>query len=634
MLRHGTRGGVLCATLALAACEPPEGSLVQEARVGEAPLTVDITGMDNARHVLSGCVSGRAQLSRVDLYDGERWVGQAELEPEATRWHIAWRPEADTRSIEVRAWDVLGRLGRARIDLQRLGFESEQPLRQSESLLSLPEEAGTQTRYTLDGSTPTPWSPLAEGPLVLLRREGEAAPLSLIPTNPDDAPPDWRWRPPRAPVPLATVVRVQRFSGVLPVGYGEVRTYLLGASAPTLPVVSLVSDADNFFEATRGIYVPGRVHEADPSWDSYWGTGNYMQEGKEWERPVHVEWFEPEGPRRLAQFAGVRIHGSGSAALPQKSLRLYAKDDYGPALFQAALFPRGPRTGFKRLILRSSGQDLLSTKLKDCALQEMLVDVGLDLQACRPAVVYLNGEYWGLHELRERYDEYYLAQHHGVDRQKVVMVLGTGELDVGSPGDEQAYARLLSFVRDHDLTQEENFAYVQTLMDVDNFIDYTLVQLFFGNADWPQNNMKAWRYNVATPGGALSPRDGRWRWLVYDLDFAFAWGADSDSLRRLLTDDSLPDSTTLLARRLLAVPEFKARFVSRFSWHLDTTFSPERTLARVDALAKALAPEMPAQVDRWNHPSSMAVWSQEVQTLREALSRRPAFMRQFLASDF
>ncbi|ATB28303.1 CotH kinase family protein [Melittangium boletus] len=633
---QGTRAALLAATLVLAACEQDSGrAVVQAERLEFSVPTVEITGMDNPRHVLEGSVQSRAGIVRVEVHEDARFVGLADVDPEGTHWSIVWRPGDDATSLEVRAYDVQDQVGRARIDFQRVRFDSDAGLYQAESLLSLPGSSVTQTRYTLDGSTPTSTSPLASGPLVLLSRRGEPAPLSLIPTTPADAPLYWRWMPPMDDVPLATVVRIQRFSGDIPVGPAEARTYLLGGLPSTLPIVSLVSDAGNFFDHTQGIYVPGKVHEDDPSWPWHWGTGNYMQDGKDWERPVHVEWFESTGQRVLAQNAGVRIHGSGSAALPQKSLRLYAKDDYGPDTFKAAVFPESSLREFKRLIVRTSGQDTLTSKLKDCALQGMLVGIGLDLQACRPAAMYLNGEYWGLHELRERYDEYYLAQHHGLDRKKVVIVQGTGELDVGSPGDEEPYAQLLTFVRENDLSLDENYAHVRTLMDVDNFIDYTIAEVFFGNEDWPQNNVKLWRYRTSgTPGGEPSVQDGRWRWLLYDLDLAFTSGPDSDSLARLLTDDELPEPSVLLARKLLEVPEFKARFVSRFLWHLDNTFTEARMTARVDALAAKLAPEMPAQVSRWRYPASVGAWSNQVQYLRDALKRRPVVVRQFLEEAF
>ncbi|MBM7113841.1 CotH kinase family protein [Archangium primigenium] len=632
---QGSRVALVATSLLWGACDPAANPELVKTGVYLSIPSVTITRMDNVQHVLEGSLRSRRAIAWVEVYEDTRLLGYAQVDADGVNWRFDWKPDDAAKSLLVRAYDVDGQAGSAALNLQHVQFATEPGLYHSEVFLRLPVSSAAQTRYTLDGSTPTVNSPLAEGPLVLLPRQGEPTPLSFIETNPFDAPLHWRWRSPKMDtLPHATVVRIQQFVGSLPVGPSETRTYLVGGRASALPVASLATDAGNFFDFDRGIYVPGRMNAEDPSWPWYWGTGNYMEDGKEWERPIHVEWFEPAGQRLLAQNAGVRIHGSGSSALPQKSLRLYAKEDYGPETFKPALFPDSSLRDYKRLILRTSGQDSLASKLKDCALQSALVGLGLDLQACRPAVVFLNGEYWGLHELRERYDEYYLAQHHGLDRKKIVVLEGLGAVNVGTDGDETPYLQLLDYVRQNDLSVAEHYAYVKARMDVDNFTDYVIAQVFLGNEDWPHNNAKWWRFTGKNPGGTSTDGDGRWRWLLYDLDLAFVSGPDANSLARLLTGDELPEPSVALVRALLQSPEFKARFIERFRWHLDHTFTEERMTAHVDALEALIAPEMPAHINRWGYPLSLEDWSADVASLRTALEQRPAFMRQFLEEAF
>ncbi|MET0401488.1 MAG: CotH kinase family protein [Cystobacter sp.] len=638
--------GLLAATLVWSGCgqgRASEGELHAEGELvppvvgppDPAAPRVWIDAMDNARQLLEGRVWSDGGVQRISVYENGRWLANTTAGGDG-HWSVPWHPSEASRSLEVRARDVLGRVGSTELELRPVRFGEEVArLDATATLLRLPHVPfGMGMHYTLDGSTPTPASPAVTGPLVLLGRHVSAAPLSLIPTNPPESPIEWRWTPPAETGPLARVVRLQMFLGGEPQGPSQIQTYLPGTSSPALPVLSLVTDAGHFFDPLLGIYVPGRVHEEEPDWTDHWGTGNYMRDGKEWERPVHVEWFEASGRRALAQHAGVRIHGGGSAALPQKSLRLYAKDDYGPATFAASVFPQSPLREFKRLIVRSSGQDSLASKLKDCALQGLLLETTLDVQACVPTVMFLNGEYWGLHELRERYDEYYLAGHHDLDRKKVVILQGDGALDVGSPGDEAPYAELLAFVRGHDLALAEHSAHVAARMDVDNFIDYTIAEIYLGNHDWPHNNVKLWRYPA--PAGADTPsmKDGRWRWLLYDLDYAFSGSPDVNSLRRMLEDETLDGTLALLLRELLKAPGFKARFVARFLWHLENTFTPERVLARIEDVAGELAPEMPAHVARWGHPASVEEWGAQVQVLRDWAVLRPGYMRQFLEEAF
>ncbi|MCE9668811.1 CotH kinase family protein [Myxococcus stipitatus] len=595
--------------------------------------TVTLQSMDNTRHLLRGTLEGDAPFTRVEVFEGTRLIGEARIS--SNTWTLSWTPNENSHSLRVVAHDSTGAQARARVDFQRRSAVDDANLYNRPTLLSLPIPQTGTTHYTLDGSPPTRASPVYAGPLVLLGRKGDSAPLSHIPTNPEESPALWRWQPPEGEVTLATVVRFRQFEGDTPVGPIQTRTYLVGRAAYTLPVMSLVTAPGNFFDFDAGIYVPGRMHAEHPEWETYWGTGNYMEKGEAWERPIHVEWFDATGRRVLAQDAGVRIHGSGSAALPQKGLRLYAKESYGPATFQAPFFPELPLRDFKRLILRNGGQDLLFSRLKDCTLQGLLRDLDLPLQACRTIVVFLDGEYWGQHDLRERYDEYYFAAHHeGLDREKVVVLEGMGTVEVGRPEDAIPYHDLLEYVRTHDLGVPEHYAYVAERIDVDEFIDYHAAQLFFGNEDWPSNNYKVWRYR-AEEGGPLSGKgDGRWRWLVYDLDACFNLPPESNTLARVLHDPLIPQPFVLLFRQLLKVPHFRARFLARFVWHLENTFATPRVLAAIEASAARLAPEMDEHISRWRLPPSVGAWLGEVERLRDAARRRPALMRKHLEEEF
>lgn len=626
-LRHLASLVVGFLLLSGAACGPePERRLVGAELPAPARPFVTIDGQEPVRQRLFGSVGSDAGVPRVEVYEDGRFLGFADVE--AGRWSLPWWPGGRALTVEVVARDALGDTARARVDFQHLPFDARPGLYQPETLLALPTARGVRTYFTRDGSTPTAASSLYTGPIALFAREGAPATWSFVPTTPAAAPEGLRWGPPLEDVPRASVVRFRQYVGGAPVGPVRTRTFIIGRPAYSLPVLSLVTDAANFFDADMGIYVPGRLSEASPD-DP--GAGNYAQDGKDWERPVHVEWFESTGARVLAQDAGVRIHGSGSAVLPQKSLRLYAKEDYGPKTFSGPVFPGSPVTDFTRLLVRASGQDQGQSRLRDCALQGLLAQTQLALQACRPTLVFLDGESWGLHELRERYDEYYLASHYGVDRKKVVILEREGELDVGEDGDAAPWLELLDYVRTHDLAVPEHFAHVAARIDVEDFIDYQVAQLYLGNQDWPQNNVKFWRLRTKAPvPDAPRGQDGRWRWLVYDLDFALRPEPDFDSLGRVLEDPTLEGSTVLL-RRLLQSPEFKARFVERFLWHLEHTFAPERVAASVDAVAEQLAPEMPGHVARWLQPASVEAWRVNVEAMRETARQRPAFMRQSLA---
>ncbi|OPZ90856.1 MAG: CotH protein [Firmicutes bacterium ADurb.Bin419] len=182
-----------------------------------------------------------------------------------------------------------------------------------------------------------------------------------------------------------------------------------------LPVVSLVTDPANFFDPEKGIYV----------------EQNVQNKGSEWERPIHVEFFENDGSLGFSKYCGVRINGETTRLMiPQQSLRLYADRDYEDSKkIKYNIFPElkdkvsdKEITSFKRLILRNSGSDWTRTMFRDALVHSLASDINLDTQAYRPCVAFLNGEYWGIYNIRERYDNIYFESHYDLDKDNVALL--------------------------------------------------------------------------------------------------------------------------------------------------------------------------------------------------------------------
>ncbi len=503
-------------------------------------------------------------------------------------------------------------------------------------LLRLPTTAGSDTRYTLDGSAVGAQATLYTSPLILRSRRGEPAPLSAIPTTPQDPNHNawWMWKAPALPLDLLTVVRTQQFKGTVPSTKELSRTYRIEGTPKSLPIVSLMSDPKNFFDDATGIYVPGNVYKANPDWSSIWGTGNYFQSGSAWERPVSIALYDAAGTQLSSQLAGVRIHGSGSSALPEKSLRIYASKDYDASqpLLTTSLLSSSGLTSFKRLILHASGQDSLDTKIKDCAFQSLLPNATLDAMACAPIAVYLDGEYWGLHMLRERYDEYYLSAHHGLDKNNIVVMNGDDTLDVGQDSDVADYTSMVNYFRTTDLTVEANYAAAQTRLDLNNFIDYMAAEIYIGNTDWPVRNIKLWHARTADPASPTYG-DGRWRWLLYDTDYAFL-SASEPTLANVLVKDFLSESvsTKVIFSSLSRNPAFRKQFSDRMKALLDTTFSSASVAGQITSFYNRVLPEMPAHIDRWHYPVSLGNWQGSVNGMGTFAAQRPAYIRSLLSA--
>ncbi len=238
------------------------------------------------------------------------------------------------------------------------------------------------------------------------------------------------------------------------------------ANRYTMPVVSIAAQEPDFFGYEQGIYVAGKNRDDI-------NVPNYTLEGDLWERPLNVTFFEPDGTVGFSQDAGHRIHVGWTRNLAQKTLRLYARGGYGESYFTYPVFPGLPVEQFKRMLLRNSGNDWGSTMFRDAMMQRLVEHLPLDTQAYRPAVLYLNGEYWGINNLQERYDKYYLEQKYGVDPEAVdILEYLPNTQHLVKDGDSAHFDETLSYIEANGLSAPDQYDYIKTRVVVYNFINY------------------------------------------------------------------------------------------------------------------------------------------------------------------
>jgi hypothetical protein len=534
--------------------------------------------------------------------------------------------------------------------------------------------SGGVIRYSLDGSEPTESSPAYSGPLALGTGGNNATGYSWIPTNPGgDAyfPFYDNWRAPQGSVARIHVLRARVFKSGGAASRTVTKSYVIdpaGTNRHAFPVVSIASDPANLFSDRTGIYVHG-TNTYSTDWPNTPGavpTGmwaNYFQTGSTWERASHLEFFERDGTRLLEGTIGLRINGNTTRGRPRKALRIYNRNPAGSTTWtNTALFPDRETPSWNTFLLRTGGNDWNQSLFRDALVSAIAAPTGLDRQAARPVVLFLNGEYWGLHNLRERIDEHWIFHRYGLREDQFTMLEVTSGgpnflnptsdfswpiYDSGAPALLDDYKDILVRAGNNEFAGAGGYAALDARIDAENFIDYSALTIWSGNTDWPGNNVLLWR-SVTNLAG--QPRlDGRWRYVIKDNDFAlglnlpYVPGHDTN-VTAMAQHNTLAYATvetettwanneigTRLLRKALDNAEFRNRFINRFADLLNTTLSAAATTAELDRHIAAYQPGLAEHSARWPTPLS---WTNEVERIRGYVQARPAAVRGHIAGKF
>ncbi len=414
-------------------------------------------------------------------------------------------------------------------------------------------------------------------------------------------------------------------------------TYLINEST-TLPVVSITTDEKYLWDDMIGIYADG-INGAPKVCGE--GNANYMQE---WERPANIEYFAKNKTVGFNQEIDLEISGTCTRELAQKSLAISADDIYGKDAISYKLFAEKDINVFKSFKLRNSGQDWWKTMFRDAMEQQLIKDdLDIDYQAYEPSIVFLNGEYWGIHNIREKKNEDYLANNYAdLDPDKVDILYGDQEVKEGKADD---YEVMIGYIEDNDLSNDTNYANVAAQIDINNYIDYQITQIYSANFDWPANNIRYWK----------EQKEGaKWRWMMDDQDAGFNlfdenpsgdpedFGLTHDSLTFATAEDSddwrNESWSTLLLRSLLANDTFKDTFVARYDALLTSTFKSSNVTALINEMKAVIEPEMQRHIDTWGDTgpdyADMDQWNSNVEIMRNFANERPDIAKGHLDQMF
>jgi len=387
------------------------------------------------------------------------------------------------------------------------------------NLVSLSSETYCSIYYTVDGSIPSADSILYTGPFELKKVAMLCSASDSIAVG-DYSVLDGE-------VPVANVIRA---IAIAPDGTcSNVVTCTCFDREQDLTVISMIIDYDDLLDYETGIMVKGKIYDEWASTPeasdivankvSWRYEGNYTQHGKEWERQALLDIYDSGNHIQIP--AGVRIQGHASRAFPQRSFNIYFREKYGAKRLDYDLFGNGI-TEYKSLTLRNGGNDADRLKFKDAWIQSRLTGLDFATQSSKPAILYINGEYWGIYNLQEKYSDVYIKEHFDIEDD--IVMIKEGELEEGDQFG--LYEELLQY-SEKDLTDEETWAKFKSIMDVQSMADYYAAQIYIGNGDFGQeSNCALWR-SVSSGEG---PGDGRWRFMLYDTEYSSSmYGEDVTS---------------------------------------------------------------------------------------------------------
>jgi hypothetical protein len=380
------------------------------------------------------------------------------------------------------------------------------------------------------------------------------------------------------------------------------RTYFINEETD-LPVISLIANPYDLFDPDSGIYT------------------NFTMD---WERPAHVEFFNDNKSPGFSENCGIEIYGSQSANWDQKSIAVKFKNDYSVSKIDYPLFPGFWLNTFKAFVLRNAGNDWQYTHIRDAVMQTLVKDLDIDYQEYRPATSFINGEYWGIYNIREKINEHYIANRHGVDPDNIDLLENNMRVIVG---DSLSYQQLIDYISTNDMTTDAAYSFIDSVIDLDECILYFAAQAYYDNLDWPGTNIKFWRERTTS---------GKWRWILFGVEFGFGLyghGEWEDHIAFMFspveTRYSNPPWATLLQRKLIENPTFKNRFINQIADLLNTNFKSERVVSVINSLADHIVNEIPKHRTHWGLSG---------ESINEKMipfaQNRPAFLRDHVRNYF
>jgi len=387
-----------------------------------------------------------------------------------------------------------------------------------------------------------------------------------------------------------TVISAKCFSsGILLPGKMIKQTYFINEDEYTLPILSISIDPGSLFDFDTGIYELGCCYDgAYP----YYGA-NFWEP---WERFAHIEYFTEDGIPQWNKDMALEIHGGWSRAEAQKGFRVDFKNEYDGELDYPLFGAKPELNSINNFNLRNGGQHVWTYKFQDAVLAKVMKETHIDYEEWQPCMLFINGEPWGLYEIREKADEHFVESNYGIDNNTVDFLNAWGALNGSDTGFINLYYQLMAL----DPVTDDFYNKFEANVDVKNYMDYYIGEIYYQNVDfggyyWGVNNTKLWR----------EQNGGKWRFLMYDMDGAMGYfgSVPSDNYIELTRNPYYPNVFSQIFDKVVDNTELRNYFVNRFADLINTIYKSENFDSIMYEMRDSIASEIPHQVEVWGEPT-------------------------------
>ena len=388
-----------------------------------------------------------------------------------------------------------------------------------------------------------------------------------------------------------------------------------------LPVFSITTDTKNLWDYNTGIYELGPNAEA-----SYPYKGaNFWQD---WRKPATIEYFDKNKNKIFNFDAEIRIYGNYSRAKPQKSLEISLSDRFGTGELNYEFIPDKPTIDkIDNMVLRNAGTDWNEVHFRDAFMERVMKTTHSGYLGTEPAVMYLNGSYWGVFTIHENHDHHWIKNNFNYSKNEVDYMVESGSsIDVKN-GSDDFFWESFNYATTQNQSSTQFYNDMDSYWDLDNYKDYFIAETYYNNGDWIgdwTNNIKLWRPKES--GGKL-------RYLLYDLDFGLGGsGSASDNRLAIAINPTATCNSSKIFKAMLNNSQFKREFINRYADLINTIYKPSAMLGVMHQFQDSMSYDMTKHFAKWG--STKSNWQSNINSMTSFINNRPSQARNHIQSQF